>query len=107
MFHGTIAATTPTGSRRMCRSDPKKPGRVSCHGYFSATIAERAHHHLRQRHLGPLGERDRRADLGGDHLGHLGLAFAVQLGKSAHGVDSFAGPRAAAMDRCRRRPEPR
>ena len=32
MFHGTIAATTPTGSRRMWMSEPKRPGRVSCHG---------------------------------------------------------------------------
>ena len=37
MFHGTIAATTPTGSRRMWRSEPKKPGRISCHGWPSAT----------------------------------------------------------------------
>src|ERR1700754_1878425 len=37
MFHGTIAATTPTGSRRMWMSEPYSPGRASRHGYDEAT----------------------------------------------------------------------
>ena len=36
MFHGTMAAATPTGSRRMWMSEPYMPGRVSRHGYRSA-----------------------------------------------------------------------
>ena len=36
MFHGTIAATTPTGSLRISTSLPKKPARVSCHWWRSA-----------------------------------------------------------------------
>lgn len=36
MFHGTIAATTPTGSLRTYTSLPKKPGLVSCQGWRSA-----------------------------------------------------------------------
>src|SRR5438067_9776390 len=36
-FHGTIAPTTPTGSRRTTTSDPRDPGRVSSHGYSAPT----------------------------------------------------------------------
>ena len=36
MFHGTMAATTPTGSRRIAMSEPYSPGLASRHGYASA-----------------------------------------------------------------------
>ncbi len=39
MFHGMIAATTPTGSRYTSTAPPNAPRRVSCHGCFAATSA--------------------------------------------------------------------
>ncbi len=36
-FHGAMAATTPTGSRRTTTGEPSAPGRDSSHGNSRAT----------------------------------------------------------------------
>ncbi len=35
-FHGGMAATTPTGSRRTITGEPSAPGRISSQGYSRA-----------------------------------------------------------------------
>src|SRR4029078_9333831 len=90
MFHGTMAATTPIGSRRIAMSEPYSPGRFTPRIRLGQ-IAERIHHRPRQCHLGPLGEADRGADLRGDERGHLRAPITVGLGEPAYGVNAFGG----------------
>ena len=52
---------------------------------------EGAEHRPGQRGLGQLGERDRRAHLGGDQGGHLLAPGAVSVGQAGDGGDALAG----------------
>ena len=62
-FHGTMPATTPTGSWRTITSVPSMPARVSSHGNCRGDADERVEHHPRGGRLAELRERDRRAHL--------------------------------------------
>ena len=80
---------------RTCTSEPKKPGRVSCHGWRSARSQNARIIIARQADLGALGEGDRRTDLGGDRVGHLRAALVVDVGEPANRRDALGGLAAA------------
>ena len=71
MFHGTMAATTPTGSLRMCTSRAEETGPGLLPLVAFGQVAECAHHHRGQADLCALSEGDRSADLCADGFGHL------------------------------------
>ena len=94
-FHGMIAATTPTGSRRTTLW-PNRPLRVSSHGKVVGELGVDAEHGGRRRVHHHLDGRAGRAHLLGEH----GLEVRQPLGQQLGEAGDDLGP----VDRRGRRP---
>ena len=88
-------------------SVPSMPVRVSSHGNVRGDAEERVEHHPRRGRLGEVRERDRRAHLGGDDVGHVRQARGVEVGEALHDVDPLGGRQARPRRRRRTRRGPR
>ena len=105
-FHGTIAAATPTGSRRTS-AGPSMPGAHLLERVLARQAGEVVEHHVGGHHLAHVRERDRRAHLGGDGRRHLGRrAPAARASSRAIDVGALgrrhARPRPVVEGRARR-----
>ena len=89
-FHGTIAPTTPTGSRRTS-AGPSTPWRHSSNAYSRARLGVVVEHHGGREHLAHDRERDRRAHLLGDGRGDLLVARLEEPEIVRHHVGALRG----------------
>ena len=91
-FHGTMAATTPTGSRRTMTSVPSMPVRASSHGKAPARCSRKVSSIIHGAGACARLEKEIGEPISvGDHLGHL-ADLARRRGREGSGRRRCAPP---------------